>query len=103
MALYLSGRFEEAAAAGELALAISGRQPWAMGTLAATFGDWGKPSDAEAIYAELMGRARRSYVPPSILAVTASAAGLVDEPVRYARDCSQIPTSVRSPRIWDGY
>jgi adenylate cyclase len=90
MSLYLSGRFEEAAAAGEVALATSGRHPWAMGTLAATFADWGKPSEAEAIYAELMGRARRSYVPPSILAVTASAAGLVDESIRHAREAFQI-------------
>jgi len=90
MALYLSGRFEEAAASAELALAISGRHPWAMGTLAATFAEWGKPSDAEAIYAELMGRARRSYVPPSILATTASAAGQLDDSLRHAREAFEI-------------
>jgi hypothetical protein len=61
-----------------------------MGTLAATFAEWGKPSDAEAIYAELMGRARRSYVPPSILAVTASAAGQFDDSLRHARDAFEI-------------
>jgi predicted Zn-dependent protease len=64
MALHLNGRFEEAVAAGEAALAMSGRHPWAMATLAATFADWGKPADSEAVYAELAARARRLYVPP---------------------------------------
>lgn len=90
-ALYFSQRFEEAVAVGERAAAMSGRHPWAMGTLAATLGDWGKASDAEAIYAELIGRARRSYVPPSILAITACAAGLKDdEAIRHAREAFQI-------------
>ncbi len=89
-ALYFARRFEEAVAVGELAAAMSGRHPWAMGTLAATLADWGKPSDAEAIYAELMGRARRSYVPPSILAISASAAGLKDEAICHARQAFEI-------------
>jgi tetratricopeptide (TPR) repeat protein len=50
MALHLNERFEEAVAAGELALAMSGRHPWAIATLAATFADWGKPADSEAVY-----------------------------------------------------
>jgi TolB-like protein/Flp pilus assembly protein TadD len=88
--LYFCRRFEEAVAIGELAVAMSGRHPWAMGTLAATLGDWGKPSDAEAIYAEMMGRARRSYIPPSMLAITASAARMRDEAIRHAREAFQI-------------
>ena len=90
MALYFSGQFEAAVAAGELALSISGRHPWAMGTLATTFADWGKPADAEAIYAELMGRARRSYVPPSMLALAAAAAGIQDAAIRHAREAFEI-------------
>jgi len=88
--LYFSGRFEEAVAVGELALGISGRHSWAMGTLAATLADWGKPSDAEAIYAELMGRAQRSYVPPSVLAIVAAAAGIQDEAIRHACEAFEI-------------
>jgi tetratricopeptide (TPR) repeat protein len=90
VALYVSGRFEEAVRAGESALTMSGRHPWAMATLAVTFADWGKPADAEALYAELASRARRSYVAPSLLAVAASAAGLEDEAIRHAREACQI-------------
>ena len=89
-ALYGSRRFEEAVAVGELAAAMSGRNPWAMGTLAAALADWGKPSEAEAIYAELMGRVRRSYISPSMLAMTAAAAGMRDEAIGHAREAFQI-------------
>lgn len=95
MALHLSGRFEEAIAAGELALAMSGRHPWAMGSLAVTFADAGKVADSEAVYAEFTARARRSFVLPSQLATAASAAGKEDEAVRHAREAFEIrdPTS----------
>ena len=46
VALHSNGRFEEAVRAGELALAMSGRHAWAIATLAVTFADWEKPSDA---------------------------------------------------------
>jgi adenylate cyclase len=88
--LYFCRRFEEAVAVGEVAAAMSGRHPWVMGTLAATLADWGKPSDAEAIYTELIGRARRSYIPPAVLAMTAAAAGIQDEAMRHAREAFQI-------------
>jgi TolB-like protein/Flp pilus assembly protein TadD len=102
VALYVSGRFEEAVRAGELALAMSGRHPWAMATLAVTFADWGKPADAEALHAELASRARRSYVPPSWLAVAAAAAGLEDEAIRHAREACQIrdPFSIAAFSKW---
>jgi tetratricopeptide (TPR) repeat protein len=88
--LYLGGKFEEAVVAGELALEMSGRHPWVMGTLATTFADWGRRADAEALYAELMGRARRSYVPPSILALVAASAGIQGEAIRHAREAFAI-------------
>jgi len=88
--LYFCGRFEEAVAVGEVAAAMSGRHPWVMGTLAAALADWGKPSDAEAIYTELTGRARRSYIPPAVLAMTAAAAGIQDEAMRHACQAFQI-------------
>lgn len=90
VALYLSKRFEEAVAVGELTLVMSGRHPWALMTLAITFADWGKPADAEAIYAELTGRARRSYVSPAVLARAAAAAGFEDEAIRQARKALEI-------------
>jgi serine/threonine protein kinase/Flp pilus assembly protein TadD len=100
--LHLSGRFEEAVRAGELALAMSGRHPWAMATLALTFADWGKPADAEALYAELAARGRRSYVSPSWLALAAAAVGLEDETIRHAREACEIrdPISIAVFSKW---
>jgi len=72
----MSERFAESVAAAESALAISGRHPWAMAALAQGLGGWGKRADAKAVYGELMCRARRSYVPPSTLTLTALAAGM---------------------------
>ncbi len=89
-ALYVSERFEEAVAVGEVAAAMSGRHPWAMGTLALALAELGKTSDADAIYAELMSRARRSYIPPSVLAMTAAAAGMEDQALSHAREAFEI-------------
>jgi tetratricopeptide (TPR) repeat protein len=89
-ALYFSQRFEEAVAVGETALAMSGRHPWAMATLATTFAAWGRPDDAHAIYAELLARARRSYVQPCELAITASAAGMRDDAIAHAHTAVRI-------------
>jgi serine/threonine protein kinase/DNA-binding winged helix-turn-helix (wHTH) protein/tetratricopeptide (TPR) repeat protein len=77
--LHLSEHFEEAVAKGQEVLVMSGRQPAAMATLAATFADWGKPSEAEAIYLELIARARREYVLPTQLAVAAHSLRLQKE------------------------
>ncbi len=89
-ALRFSGRFEESVAVGELALAMSGRHPWAMAGLAMIFADWGKPADAQAVYAEMMARARRCYVQPSQLAIAAAAAGMQDEAIRLSREAFEI-------------
>lgn len=86
LALHWCGRFEESIAVGEQALAMSGRHPWSMGTLAVTFADWGKPADAEALYAEMLGRARRQHVSPVMLAATAAAASRENEAICHARD-----------------
>jgi hypothetical protein len=79
------GWFEEAVAVGELVLTMSGRHPWAVMSLAATFRDWGKLADAEALYAELVARSRRSYVQPVTLAIAAAAAGIQEDAIRHAR------------------
>jgi adenylate cyclase len=90
LALQLSRRFEEAVAAGEVGLAISGRMPLVMACLGTTFADWDKREDADAVYAELMGRARRCYVQPSVLAIAAAAAGIEDKALRHAREAFEI-------------
>ena len=86
LALHLCGRFEEAVAVGEQALAMSGRHSWSLGTLAVTFADWGKPADAEALYAEMLARARRQHVSPALLAFTAAAASRENEAICHARE-----------------
>lgn len=99
--LHLCGRFEEAVGVGEEALAISGRHPWAMYTLATTFADWSKPADAKALYAELMARARRGYVQPTCIALAAAAAGLENEAICHAREGLQIRDPI-IPIVLDG-
>jgi TolB-like protein len=90
LVLRFSGRFEQSVAVGELALAMSGRHPWAMAALAMTFAEWGKPADAQAVYAEMMARARRCYVQPCQLAIAATAAGMQDEAIRHSREAFEI-------------
>jgi len=76
-----ASRYPEAEQAGEDALAVSGRHVWVMATLAATYGNWGKPGKARAIYEELKARTGREYVQPSMFALAALGAGLLDEAV----------------------
>ena len=84
--LRLSGRFDESIAVGELALSISGRHTWALGFLAHAFADCGRCADADAVYAEMLARARREYVAPAPLASIASAAGREDDAMVHARE-----------------
>lgn len=88
--LCVSRRFEEAAAVGEAALGMSGRHSWAMWVIALVFADWGKPADADSVYAEMLARARRQYVPPATLALAASAAGIEDQAVGHAQEAFKI-------------
>ena len=80
------GQFEEAVANGELALALSGRHPWMVAELALTFADWGKPAEAEALYMELVWRAKREYVQLIWLAFAASAVNDQEAAIRYAQE-----------------
>ena len=84
--LRLSGKLEESIAAGEVALGMSGRHAWAMAYRALTFADWGKSADADAVYCELLSRARHQYAPPGMLAIAASGAAREDDAVRHARE-----------------
>jgi adenylate cyclase len=90
LALHLSRRFEEAVATADAGLAISGRMPLVLACLATTFADWHKPEEADAVYAELIGRARRCYVQPSVLAIAAAAAGIEDNAIRHTREAFEI-------------
>ena len=89
-ALHSDRQFVRAAAAGEMALAVSGRHPFAMSAQAMIFADWGKTVEANAVYAELRARATNHYIQPSHLAIAASAAGDIDAALRYSREAFEI-------------
>jgi len=88
--LYLEGKFEASVAAGETALAMSGRHPWSLAILALALADWHGVAYAEPIYAEMLARACRQYMSPAIMAVAASAAGRQDEMIRHANEALEI-------------
>jgi adenylate cyclase len=88
--LRLSGEFEESSAAGQLAMAMSGRHPWAMAWYALTFADWGRLVCAEAVYCEMAARAWHQYVSPVMLAIAASGAAREDDAVSHAREAFEI-------------
>jgi TolB-like protein/Tfp pilus assembly protein PilF len=88
--LQSSGQFEASVAAGESALAMSGRHPWSMAWLAVALADCGKTGEADSLYFEMQARARREYIAPTSLAIAASAAAREDEVIRYAREAYEI-------------
>jgi len=88
--LRVTGAFEESVATGEVALAVSGRHAWAMMFLALTLADWGKSADVDAVYAEMLARSRRQYVPPAPLALVAAAASRENEAIRHAQEALEI-------------
>jgi TolB-like protein/Tfp pilus assembly protein PilF len=88
--LRLSGEFEESSAAGQLAMAMSGRHPWAMTWHALTFADWGRLASADAVYCEMATRAWHQYVSPAMLAIAASGAAREDDAVSHAREAIEI-------------
>jgi tetratricopeptide (TPR) repeat protein len=89
-ALLFSGQFEASVAAAESALAISGRSPWCMASLAIALADWGKTREADSLYFEMQARASREYVAPTSLAIAALAAAREKEVIRYAREACEI-------------
>jgi len=85
-ALRSHGELAESIAVGQSALAMSGRHAWAMICSALTFADWCKSAEADAVYCEMLARARYQYVAPGTLAIAASAAAREDDAVRHARE-----------------
>jgi tetratricopeptide (TPR) repeat protein len=88
--LHLTGRFEEAVARAQEVLMMSGRHGGTMASFIAMYCDWGKRSEAEALYAELNARMRREYVPPSALVAASHALGLQEEALAQIRQAIQI-------------
>ena len=104
-ALEADGQYEEAAAAADRALAISGRHGWALMTLASIYASWGKPDNARAVYRELEARSERDYVQPAALAVSAAAAGDMDRAISFAQQAvdDRDPLFVMMARSWPDY
>ena len=94
--LYFGGRFDEAIAAGQRALDISGRHPWAMAILALTLAGLKKIGDAEAVYIEMAARARREYVLPSALALAAAGAHRREKALDHASEAIAIHDPFRA-------
>jgi adenylate cyclase len=88
--LHLTRRFEEAVASAQEVLMMSGRHGGTMAHFVAMYSDWGKRSEAEALYAELDARMRREYVPPSAVVAASHALGLQEEALAQIREAIQI-------------
>lgn len=89
-ALHADRQFEQAAAAGDMALAVSGRHPFAMSAQAVIYADWGRVAEAKALYAELVARRQAGYIQPCHLAIAASAAEDMEMALNHSREAFQI-------------
>ena len=63
---------------------MSARHSFAIGSLAMALSRWGKPSEAHALYQELLDRAAVGYIPLFQLALTAAAAGEPEQALDFA-------------------
>jgi tetratricopeptide (TPR) repeat protein len=102
--LYFQSRFEDSVAIGDAALGMFGRNPLFMAFLALAYADWGKPAEAKAVHTELLARAAREYVSPTLLATSAAAVGERDEAMRFAREAYTIrdPQLTTMGKHWPG-
>ncbi len=70
-----AGRYARALELAPAVLRVSGRHPWALGTLAWAHGKQERPELALAVSDEMEARSRHEFMSPFWLAVAASAAG----------------------------
>jgi len=83
-------QLEKAALAGDMAMAVSGRHPFAISAQAMIFADWGKTVEAKALYQEFVARRSAGFLQPSHLAIAASASGETDLALKYAWEAFEI-------------
>jgi serine/threonine-protein kinase len=86
-ACHWGGRFEEAVNAYEHVLSRAGRHPWALVGLAATYSTMGRHDDARGVHEELLTQRVNRYVQPTMLAMSASAAGDHEAAIGFCRQC----------------
>src|SRR5882672_433270 len=79
-----AGHYDRAIENAPTLLGDSGRNHWALGLLAWTYGQAGRTDRARACYDELEGRSRHEFVSPCWLSVTAGCADLEDPAVHWA-------------------
>jgi serine/threonine-protein kinase len=86
-------------------LARFGRHPWVMMGLAWAHGAAGHQEAADALYAELVARARTEYVQPAALAVAAVGAGHRADALRYLGEAADIrdPLLALMALQWPGF
>jgi eukaryotic-like serine/threonine-protein kinase len=89
-AYHSDGQLDQAGVAGEMALTVSGRHPFAMSAQAVIFADAGKLVEARGMYAELLARSASGFIQPSHLAIAASAAGESEKAIDHAREAFDI-------------
>jgi serine/threonine-protein kinase len=88
-ALAWAGQWDRAIEMAPALLNASGRQIWALGTLAWCYAKRGQEDKARAAYDEAEGRSRHEFLSPFWLATMASSAGLHDQMLRHARRAVQ--------------
>ncbi len=84
-AYHANRQIEKALEAGEMALTISGRHPFALSAQAVIFADAGRVTEAKAAYDEMAARAAGKFMQPSHLAIAAAAAGHLEAAAQYAQ------------------
>ncbi len=80
----LDSRYSDAVIAGEQALALSGRHPWALCFQVIAYARWGKATEARAAHNELLARSKQRYVQSAILVISAVANGELEDAVAFA-------------------
>jgi len=108
LSLHGNAQYEQAVAAAERALAMSGRHTWTLSALVSIYAAWGKPDNARAVYREVEARSAREYVQPSMLAPAAAAVGDMDGAIAIARRARRAlddkePLFVMMARTWPVY
>jgi TolB-like protein/Tfp pilus assembly protein PilF len=76
---FVNSMYPESIATSETAITLAGRHPWNLMFLAMGYVATGKRAEAEAIYDELLARARREYVQSFVFGTLSGALGRKDE------------------------
>ena len=105
VALQCDGQFDEALAAVDRALALSGRHSWALMTLASIYARWGKSDKARAVFNEFEARSEREYIQPAMRISAATAVGEFDRAIEFAQRAldERDPLFVMLARSWPDY